>query len=228
MTLLGEHPFGDVLHWLVTSQVEKATQVQIAIPNYKDVRSIVKSKNQAGGKRMVQEADKFLAKFGTSHAYIVAVNSGGCNNMRDCVLMFDQHQIPINPDHVAGMELFQRELVQAGDLGNDAAHGGNGLAGGIEDGGGGCAAVLQSIKGIRADGRALAGGEYQHLPGDGLSLQLVAAFDHHAGLRVYPAKEGDGLGGDQCLAAGMAGEDEASGEGGWLDVEWEHECLRVR
>src|SRR5512146_455078 len=101
-------------------------------------------------------------------------------------------------------ELIEREMVQAGDLGDDAADGGDGLALGVEDGGGGQAVLLQAIEGIRANRRALAGRENQHITGDGLPLQLVTLFYHDSTLRIDPAIEGDAHGCDQGFALRLA------------------------
>ena len=55
----------------------------------------------------------------------------------------------------------------------------------------GFAVGFQAVERVRADRRAFAGGEDQHLAGDGLPFQLVAALDHHAAFGIDAAEEGD-------------------------------------
>ena len=100
-------------------------------------------------------------------------------------------------------------LIDAGDLGDDAANGGDCFTVRIDDGEGGVAVLLQAVEYIRTDGGAFASGEDEDLPRDGLAFQVVAGFGDNTGFRVNAAIKGNPHTADEGLAGCLAGEDGA-------------------
>ena len=85
----------------------------------------------------------------------------------------DIHQPAIDMQHAAGWNNLNGKLVDAGDFCNDAAHGRDGFTFRIQDSQWCMPIMLEAVQRIGANCRALAGGEYQHLTGDALPLQLM-------------------------------------------------------
>ena len=93
-----------------------------------------------------------------------------------------------------------RDLIHAGDLGDDASDSGDGLTLGIDDRKRGKPFRLQAIQGIGSDRRAFTRRKDQHFPADGLAFQLVTPLEDQTTFRIDAAIKRNPLRCDQGLA----------------------------
>ena len=90
---------------------------------------------------------------------------------------FKDDDFTVNANQAAWKDLVDGQLIHTGYLGDDAANRGDGLTFGIEDGERCMTIVFEAVKGVGTDRGAFASGEHQHLPGDGLTFQLMPSLD---------------------------------------------------
>ena len=90
---------------------------------------------------------------------------------------FEGDDFTVNANQAAWKDFVDGQLIHTGYLGDDAANRGDGLTFGIEDGERGVTIVLETVEGVGTDRGAFAGGEHQHFPSDGLTLQCMPSLD---------------------------------------------------
>ena len=110
---------------------------------------------------------------------------------------------------IAGADARDVHLVHHRNIGDDGAHGHDGVGLGVDDGGRSQAIACQPVECVGANGAALARRKDEHSSGHTFAFERVAWLNDHARIRVHAAQEADGVGGDEGFACGVAGFDYA-------------------
>ncbi len=121
----------------------------------------------------------------------------------------DDQLLVVDLDPVAGLDAGDVDLIDHGDPSDDGPHGHHRIGFSVDDSRRRQLIARQPIEGVGADGASLSRGKDEDTAGDALALQGMPRLNDEARPRVDAAQEADGLRGDQRLACGVAGFDDA-------------------